>query len=275
MNRYYCATSDFERAGIVIVGVGYDGTSSFRPGSRFGPQAIREASYSIESYSPYARKDLRSLRICDMGDIPLPYGDKDLILKIIASFTGKVISKGKKLVSLGGEHLISLPIIENYSRKYNDLVVIHVDAHSDLVDSYMSEKVSHATVMRRVAEVIGFENLFQFGIRSLTETDMLLPLRDSNMFMFSLGGISDCIDRIGNRHVYITFDLDVFDPSVLPGTGTPEPGGITYREFIEFVDWLSNLNVVGIDVVELSPHYDTSGISAVVAASVVREMLLL
>ena len=273
--NYYCSNPNLKKSRIVMVGVPYDGTSTFRPGSRFAPEAIREASYGIESYSPYQDKDLREIRFYDIGDIPLSYSDVKLNLEIIEGFIHKIIIKGKRVLALGGEHLISYPIIKAHKRKFKDLVVIQLDAHSDLIDSYRAEKFSHATVMRRTAEVVGFENLYQLGIRSMVREDKLLPLRDKNMCMFDLSKAKKFLDEINDRPIYLTVDLDVLDPSILAGTGTPEPGGITYKELLNFLLMLKDKRLIGADVVELSPHYDQSGVSSVVAASVVKELLLL
>ncbi len=272
--KFYCANSDFKKANIVLAGVPYDGTSSFRPGSRFGPEAAREASYAIESYSPYQNRDLRDIKICDIGDLPLSFGDKKLNFNIIESFADKIIHKRKKLISIGGEHLISYPIIKSFKKKYKNLCVVHIDAHSDLIDSYRGEKFSHATVMRRVAEIVGFKNLYQLGIRSLNKTDMLLPFRDTNMHLFNLNKAEEYAEKIRGLPVYVSLDLDVLDPSVLPGTGTPEPGGVTYKELLRCILSLKELNIVGGDVVELSPHYDSSGVSGIAAAVIVREFFL-
>ncbi|WP_022669724.1 agmatinase [Hippea alviniae] len=273
--NYYCSNPNLKKSRIVLVGVPYDGTSTFRPGSRFAPASIREASYGIESYSPYQDKDLRDIRFYDIGDIPLSYSDVNLNLEIIESFIHKIITKGRRVLALGGEHLISYPIIKAHKRKFKDLVVIQLDAHSDLIDSYRAEKFSHATVMRRTAEVVGFENLYQLGIRSMVREDKLLPLRDKNMCMLDLSKAKEFLDEIKDKPIYLTVDLDVLDPSVFPGTGTPEPGGITYKELLNFLLKLKDKRLIGADVVELSPHYDPSGVSSIVAASIVRELLLL
>lgn len=273
--NFYCANSSFEKAQTVIVGVPYDGTSSFRPGSRFAPNAIRENSYGIESYSPYFDKDLREKKVCDMGDLPLPFGDKELVLDIIEKFSFKLLKNKKKLLSIGGEHLISLPLLKTFAKKYENLAIVHLDAHSDLIDSYRSEKLSHASVIRRIAEVIGFENLYQLGIRSLNSIDLNLPYRKENMCLFTFDKVDEYVKKIGNQPVYLTIDLDVLDPSIFPGTGTPEPGGVTYKELIICLKQLRALNIVGCDVVELSPQYDASGVSSIVAASIIREVLCL
>ena len=273
--RFLCSLPSVKKAKTVLVGVPYDGTSTFRPGSRFAPPSIRESSYGLESYSPYQDKDLSEIKFFDMGDIPLSYSDVQLNLKIIESFVFKLLLKGKRTICLGGEHLISYPIIKAYKRKYKDLTIVQLDAHSDLADSFRGEKFSHATVMRRVTEVVGFKNLYQLGIRSMVREDRLLPKRKENMCMLDLSKGGEYLKEIGDRPIYLTIDLDVLDPAYFPGTGTPEPGGVTFNELLEFILSLKGLRIVGADVVELSPHYDPSGISSITAAKVVRELLLI
>ncbi len=272
--RFLCSLPSLRKAQLILVGVPYDGTSTFRPGSRFAPNAIREASFGIESYSPYQDRDLAEIRFFDIGDIPLSYSDLKLNLKIIESFIFKIIFKGRKTICLGGEHTISYAIIKAYKKKYKELAVLHLDAHGDLSDSFRGERYSHATVMRRVAELVGFENLYQLGIRSLLRKDRMLPERDKKMCLYNLEKANGYINEIGDKPTYVSIDLDILDPSILPGTGTPEPGGIQFGELINFIQLLKNKRVVGADVVELSPHYDQSGISSITAATVVRELLL-
>ena len=272
--RFLCSSALIKKSKTVLVGVPYDGTSTFRPGSRFAPLSIRESSYGLESYSPYQDKDLREIKFFDIGDIPLSYSDVQLNLKIIESFILKLILKGKKTVCLGGEHLISYPIVKAYKKKYKDLAIIHLDAHSDLANSFRGEKFSHATVMRRIAELVGFENLYQLGIRSMVRENKLLPKRKENMCMFNLSKAEEYLNESKDKPIYVSIDLDILDTAYFPGTGTPEPGGITFKELLTFILSLRDFHVVGADVVELSPHYDQSGISSITAASIVKELLL-
>ncbi len=272
--RFLFSLPSPKKARCFLVGVPYDGTSTFRPGSRFAPNSIREASYGIESYSPYQDKDLKDAKFFDIGDIPVSYSNIDLNFKTIESFIFKLILKGKKVISMGGEHLISYPIIKAFKRKFKELVVIHVDAHSDLANTFRGESFSHATVMRRVAELIGFENLFQLGIRSLLKEDKILPKRKENMCMFNLDKAEKFLKETGDKPIYLSLDLDVLDPSILPGTGTPEPGGVDFKELLRFILLLKDYRVAGADIVELSPHYDTSGVSSITAATILRELIL-
>ncbi len=272
--RFLFSLPSPKKARCFLVGVPYDGTSTFRPGSRFAPNSIREASYGIESYSPYQDKDLKDAKFFDIGDIPVSYSNIDLNFKTIESFIFKLILKGKKVISMGGEHLISYPIIKAFKRKFKEIVVFHVDAHSDLANTFRGESFSHATVMRRVAELIGFENLFQLGIRSLLKEDKILPKRKENMCMFNLDKAEKFLEEAGDRPIYLSLDLDVLDPSILPGTGTPEPGGVDFKELLRFILLLKDYRVAGADIVELSPHYDTSGVSSITAATILRELIL-
>jgi agmatinase len=268
------ADCTFEEAQWVLVGMPYDGTCSYRPGTRFGPGAMREASYGLEMYSPFLDRDLEQVKFTDAGDLDFPFGNRDDVLTRIREATREVLSHHKHWAGLGGEHLVTLPVMEAYLEIYPDLAVVHFDAHADLRDDYMGEKLSHATVMRRIADLIGPERLAQIGIRS--------GPREEFYWMTSTGTLmKDPIDLQekmtdwGPRPVFLTVDLDVLDPSVFPGTGTPEPGGMTFVELQGWLSYLKNLNIVGFDVVELSPPYDASGVSNVAAAKVVRECLLL
>jgi agmatinase len=271
-NCFLCANKDFRRSKVCIAGIPYDGTSSNRCGARFAPKAIREASHGIESYSVYQKKSLQDKSVSDMGDIPLPLGDAEFATGIIKSFISPIVRE-KKCFFFGGEHLISLPIVDVLSNEYKNLFVVQFDAHADLRDSWMGEKLSHASVMRRVAEIIGFERLLQLGIRSGTEEEFKLPQR-KQLLCEDFSYVDEFIKIIGKNPVYLSIDLDVLDTSVAPGVGTPEPGGRSFIELIETLMKFSSLNVVGCDLVELSPHYDSSGNSSIVAASIAKEVIL-
>jgi agmatinase len=262
------AESDLKSADIVIAGLPYDGTVSFRPGTRFGPASIRQVSDVIETYSPILDKDLTDYRIHDAGDIDLTIGNRDKILGEIRTWVGGFLDQGKKVVSLGGEHLVSFPVLEAYAEKYPGLSVVHLDAHADLREDYMGEKNSHATVMRRVSELIGLENIYTAGIRSGTREEFQMKRP------FTREQLMEKISAIQGP-VYLTLDLDVLDPSIFPGTGTPEPGGWTFRELMEVIYALKGNHVVGADIVELSPPFDPQGNSSIVAAKILREILLI
>lgn len=267
--------STYEESDIVLFGVPYDGTVSFRPGTRFGPQAIRIDSDGLETYSPYQDKDLLDIKVCDIGDIDIPFGNTKKVLDKIEKQTKELIQDNKKTIMIGGEHLVSYPVVKAFAEKYKDMHIVHFDAHADLRQDYMGEKLSHATVMRRCSEYLMGGKIWQFGIRSGTREEFAWAKENIIMNKFDFKGIEEAIKEIGSKPVYITIDLDVLDPSVFSGTGTPEAGGVTFKELIEAILKLTGLNIIGGDIVELAPHYDSSGVSTAVACKVLRELVLI
>ena len=272
--NYISASASFEKSNGVILGCPYDGSASFRPGARFGPSAIRKASWGIESFSPYFQKDLSQCSIHDMGDLELPLGEKKISLGLIRRALRKILSEKKFPILFGGDHLITLPIIEEILPFYPQLKIVHIDAHTDLREEYLGEFLSHCTVMRRVIERLGEDRLFQIGIRSGTEEEFKLARKMKSIISINPVSLSSMIKRLRNQPVYITFDLDVMDPSLLPGVGTPEPGGLTFHEFISLLKKLQALHVIGFDIVELTPEYDPTQISSITASVILREMIL-
>lgn len=268
------ADASLEDAEWVMVGIPYDGTCSYRPGTRFAPNAIREASWGLEMYSPFLERTLDQIRYADWGDLELPFGNRDEVLARIGQAIRDVLAQDKKWIGLGGEHLVTYPVIEAYLEKYPDLCVIQFDAHTDLRDDYLGEKLSHATVMRRVVDHIGPERFLQIGIRSGPK-DEFDWMHANGTLMKSDAQLQSRLKQWQGKPVFLTIDLDVLDPSILPGTGTPEPGGLTFLEFQQWIARLTSIRLMGLDVVELSPPYDTSGVSNVVAAKALREALLL
>lgn len=274
--RAYIGATPGQDAGVVLFGAPFDGTVSFRPGSRFGPVALREASDGIETYSPYLDLDLEEdCAIADCGDLELPFGDLKGSLDRIGAAAREIVEAGKVPFMLGGEHLVTLPALTEVARRHPDLAVVHLDAHADMRPDYMGNPLSHATVLRRVAELVGFESLRQIGIRSGTREEFALMREHGTQALgTSREHLAAALDVFAERPLYVTCDLDVFDPAYLPGTGTPEPGGIDFNIFATFVKLLAGRNIVGCDVVELAPTIDSSGCSAVLAAKVTRELLL-
>ena len=271
---FISAKAPLKEALAVILGCPYDGSASFRPGARFGPSAIRRASWGIETYSPYLNKDLSQLSIHDMGDLELPPGEKKISLDLIRKAVRKILSGNKFPILLGGDHLITLPVVEELVKNYPQLQIVHIDAHTDLREEYLGESASHSTVMRRLIDHIGEGRLFQTGIRSGTEEEFKLARKMKSIVPFDSSFLSSMVKRIRNRPVYITLDLDVIDPSLLPGVGTPEPGGLTFHEFISLLKKLQTLHVIGFDIVELTPDYDPTQVSSVTASVILREMIL-
>lgn len=273
-NCFLGCESNFLDSQAVIFGAPYDGTTTFRPGTRFAPAAMRTDSIGLETYSPYFDKDIVDYRIHDYGDLDLPFGAPTKALNMISETAQYIFSLGKKPVMIGGEHLVSLPVIEQAFKQYPDLNIIHFDAHTDLREDYLGEGLSHSTVIRRAWDMLGDGRIWQFGIRSGTREEFYWS-RDGHtkMCLHNFDDLSCAISGIGQSPVYLTIDLDVLDPSVFPGTGTPEAGGVSFKELINALKAVSSLNIIGADIVELSPHYDISGVSTAVACKVLREVL--
>ncbi len=268
--------ANYQEASGILFGAPYDGTASFRPGSRFGPPAMRQDSIGLESYSPYQDTELSPEKIRDIGDLELPMGSRGAALKRIGATVRKILADHKKPIMLGGEHLVTLPAVEACLEFWPDLCVLHFDAHADLRDDYLQETLSHATVMRRIWDLAGDKRIWQLGIRSGTPDEFSFARAGHvNMHRFDLKGLETAIQEIDGRPVYLTIDLDVLDPSVFPGTGTPEPGGVDFKTMLQALLELKCLNIVGADLVELAPQYDASGVSTAVALKLMRELLIL
>jgi len=266
----------YSEASIIIFGAPFDGTTSFRPGTRFAPEYIRMDSYGLETYSPYLDKDLINYNLMDIGNLDLPFGNAKRSLKMIEEKAAEIFSANKKSFLIGGEHLVSLGNITAAYKKYPNLKLLHFDAHADLRDDYMEEKLSHASVIRRVWDLLGDGNIYQFCIRSGAKEEFGWGRNHTILEKFTYNNLIETVKKIGkDTPIYVTIDLDVFDPSVFPGTGTPEPGGISFKDMMNIISSLQGLNIVGGDIVELSPHYDASGISTAVACKVMRELLLI
>ncbi len=274
-DRFIGFESTVEDADIVLVGAPFDGTTSYRPGTRFAPMAIRTESYGLETYSPYMDMDLEDYKLSDIGDIEFPFGNTLEALKSIKSVISEIVDMDKKPLLVGGEHLVSLPVVEVLAEKYPDLHIVHFDAHTDLRDDYMGEELSHATVLKRIWDKVGDGKIYQFGIRSGTKEEFVWAESHTYLEKFSVDTLVEKLSELKNKPIYLTIDLDVLDPSVFSGTGTPEPGGIIMKELLEALVSMKGLNFVGADVVELSPHYDQTGVSTAVACKVIREVSLL
>jgi agmatinase len=274
--RFMGSKANYDNASVIMVGAPMDFTTSYRPGARFGPQKIRETSYGLEEYSPYLDRDLSDSSFYDAGDLELVFGDVQKSLDIIGDAAAQIYSDDKKPLFLGGEHTISYPVIKQAYMKYkDDLALLHFDAHADLRPDYLGQINSHASVIRRCGELIGWRNIYQFGIRSGPKDEFDWGRTHTNFYPFEIiSPITEVLPRIGNRPVYITIDIDVLDPAYACGTGTPEPGGCSPVEFLKALIMLSELNVVGMDVVEVSPIYDSSDRTPILAAKIVREGIL-
>lgn len=266
--------SSYEDADIVLFGAPFDGTTSFRPGTRFGSKAIRSESFGIETYSPYQDKDLKSLKVYDGGDLELCFGNTKKVLEDIEDCADEIYEDSKIPCMIGGEHLITLGTIRSAIKKYKNLHVIHFDAHTDLREEYLGEKLSHATVMKRVWDIIGDDKLYQYGIRSGEREEFYWAKEHTNLTKFNFDGLDEAIVKLGDKPVYLSIDLDVLDPSEFCGTGTPEAGGVSFLELLESIIKVGKLNIVGMDIVELSPFYDQSGRSTAIACKILRELII-
>ncbi len=275
--RFMASCPGYEEASVIITGVPMDFTCSFRPGARFGPQKIREVSIAIEEYSIYVDKSLSDYKFYDCGDLDLPIGDVEKSLKIIEEAASEVLEDRKFPVFIGGEHLISVPVIKKVHERYGDqLAVLHFDAHADLREEYLGCCNSHASAIRRLIDFMPGKNIYQFGIRSGTREEFDFARKNTNIYPFDvIEPLKRVMEDLGTRPVYVTLDIDVVDPAYANGTGTPEPGGITSKEMLEAVGLLKHLNLVGFDLVEVSPIYDASDRTALLAAKIIRDIILM
>ncbi len=265
---------EYEEAAIVVFGAPFDSTTSFRPGTRFASRAMRSESFGLETYSPYLDSDLCDIAVFDGGELELCIGDNLKALQQIEAYTAEILNDDKLPVMLGGEHLVTLGAFQAVFKKHPDVNIIHFDAHADLRGDYLGAVLSHASVMRRCHDLLGDGRIFQFGIRSGDRSEFEFASTHTVMQKFDFGGLPDAVKKVKDKPVYLTIDLDVLDPSAFPGTGTPEAGGVSFLELIGAIKDVCALNVVGCDLVELSPVYDQSGVSTATACKVLRELLL-
>jgi len=275
IETFIACDSEYSDAKIVLFGAPFDSTTSYRPGARFGSRVIRSESYGLETYSPYQNKDLTDVPTFDSGDIELCFGDSARALSDIEARAQLILKDQKIPFILGGEHLVTLGAVRAAARAHSDLRIIHFDAHADLRDDYLGCALSHACVIRRCYDILGDGKIYQFGIRSGDKSEF--EWGNGRIFTqkFNFDGLRGVLRDIGIAPVYLTVDLDVFDPSVFPGTGTPEAGGVSFNMLLEAILAVCNeANIIACDVCELSPVYDQSGASAAVACKIVREMIL-
>lgn len=274
-NAFIGCDAPYEDADIVIFGAPFDSTTSYRPGTRFGSKAIRSESFGIETYSPYQNLDLCDYNIYDAGDLELPLGSSEMALEDIYKMTKEILCDGKIPCMLGGEHLVTLGAFRAVYEKYKDVYIVGFDAHADLRDDYLGVKNSHACVMRRCFEIVGDNRIYQFGIRSGERSEFEFAASHTKMYPLNLNRFNEGISELKGKNVYLTIDMDVLDPSIFAGTGTPEAGGASFLELLECLLKMNEVNIVGFDMNELSPPYDTSGVSTAVACKTLRELLLM
>ncbi len=268
--------AEYSEARIVLFGAPFDSTTSFRPGTRFAPHTIRSESFGLETYSPLLDRNLEDISVFDSGDLELCIGSSEKALAQISERTATILADNKLPLMIGGEHLVTLGAFREVIKKYPDVHIIHFDAHTDLRDEYLGVGLSHACVIRRCHDLTGDGRIHQFGIRSGERSEFRWAAEGhTDLHKFNFDGLAETVKQIGRKPVYFTIDLDVLDPSVFPGTGTPEAGGVTFMQLFDAMRIVcGNCNIVAADVNELCPTYDQSGVSTAVACKVVRELLL-
>ena len=274
---YEGCVAGFDEADIVLFGAGFDGTSSYRPGSRFAPLSIRSETYfAQEDYSPYFDLDLTDKKIHDLGDVEIVFGNTTASLERIEEVSRYIVSSGKVPVCIGGEHLVTLPVIKPIVQKYPELYIIQLDAHLDLMDELFGDKYSHGSVMRRVSELFAESGrIYQVGIRSGSREEFSFAEKNTHLFKFGIQEFLKVLKDLRQKPIYLTIDLDVFDPSLIRGTGTPEAGGIFFQDYIELLQMIKDINIVGADIVELAPQIDPTNVSTIVASKILRELLMI
>lgn len=267
---------EYSTAKLVLYGAPFDSTTSFRPGARFGPSAIRHESFGLETYSPYQNADLTDYAIFDSGDLELCFGNVETALDAIEARANIILRDGKFPLLLGGEHLVTLGAVRAVLRQHPDLHIIHFDAHADLRNDYLGAPLSHACVLRRCHELLGDGRIHQFCIRSGERSEFKFAKTHTHLHPFTFDGLSQTVVELqqSNTPVYFTIDLDCLDPSSFPGTGTPEAGGVSFLALLDAINKVSTTNVVGADINELAPMLDISGISTATACKILRELIL-
>ncbi|MCM3442952.1 agmatinase [Metabacillus halosaccharovorans] len=277
-NVFIKSHPNYEESEAVIYGMPMDWTVSYRPGSRFGPARIREVSIGLEEYSPYLDRELEEVKYFDAGDIPLPFGNPQRSIDMIEEYIYQLLADDKYPLGMGGEHLVSWPVMKAMYKKYPDLAIIHFDAHTDLRDDYEGEPLSHSTPIKKIANLIGPTNVFSFGIRSgMKEEFQWAKEVGMHISKFEvLEPLKEILPKLAGRPVYLTIDIDVLDPAHAPGTGTVDAGGITSKELLASIHEIakSDIRVVGSDLVEVAPIYDHSEQTANTASKIIREMIL-
>lgn len=275
IHTFIACDAEYDESKIVLFGAPFDSTTSYRPGTRFASSAIRNESFGIETYSPYTDKDLLDISVFDSGDLELCFGNTEYALNDIENRTAEILNDGKIPFMIGGEHLVTLGAVRAVFKKYPDLHIIHFDAHADLRDDYLGAKLSHASVIRRCYDLVGDDKIYQFGIRSGDREEFKWAKGHVFTNKFNFDGLAETVEKLKGKPVYFTLDLDVLDPSIFCGTGTPEADGVSFRELLNAIMEVSKLNIVGLDMNELSPIYDQSGASTALACKLLREILLL
>lgn len=264
------ANHDYNSSKIIMLGLPYDCTCSNRAGCRFGPQAARLESIGIETYSVYFDREIEDTGFFDAGDLEYPFGNAKKALEITEKNVDCIYNDNKKLLGIGGEHLITLASVKSILKKYDNVAVIQFDAHTDLRERYIGEELTHSGVMYRIAQLISYDNIAQIGLRSGEKEEFEIVNKYS-----TLKTKKEDLDKFKDKNIFLTIDLDVLDPSLMSGVGTPEAGGLTYKELMDWLLYLKNFNIIGADIMELAPDIDTTKTSTATACKLIREVLML
>lgn len=282
-------THDLQDVDVAIAGVPFDSGTSFRSGARFGPRTIRAASLMLWGYNPVlGTKPLEHLHVVDYGDLEVIPVDIRASMDGVTAQAGQILAQNVTLIALGGDHSVSLPLLRAHAAKYGPLAIVHFDSHPDTwPEEFSGQPYSHGTPFIRAIEegLIDTQAYLQVGLRGPTSAShdlddarqlgaKTLPI--GQVFEMGIPAVIKTIqDTVGERPVYISLDIDAVDPAFAPGTGTPEVGGLSSYQMLQLVRCLQGLNLVGFDLVEVSPPYDHSEITAILAANLVFEFLSL
>jgi agmatinase len=274
------------RADVAVVGVPFDTGVSYRPGARFGPAHVRESSRLLRPYNPAADiSPFAAMQVADAGDIACNPFDIDEAMRTVERGARELVGAGTKLLTIGGDHTIALPLLRAVADRYGPVAVVHFDAHLDTWDTYFGAAYTHGTPFRRASEegLIDQEAGLHIGIRGPLYSRQ--DLSDDSRLGFTAvscpdiesGGIAAVVERlrarVGDRPVYVSVDIDVLDPAHAPGTGTPEAGGMTSRELLTVLRAFGDLDLVSADIVEVSPAYDHAQLTGIAAAHVGYELV--
>ncbi len=273
---FYGGTDSIEEADIVLAGFSYDCTASFRAGTRFGPRDLRTyPGDGLETFSFYFGEDVMDVAYHDAGDMEPVYGDPMPMIDTYRDAVEGLITKERRLLAIGGEHLVTYPFFLATKKLYGDFTMVHLDAHADLaVINHVGSRVSHGTVMNLCLEA-GLKKLVQYGIRSGERNEWNMRRNDPRIIPAE--SIDELVDSLEPAEkIYLTIDVDFFDPAFVPGTGTPEAGGASFDDFIKILKRLrkKKVSIIGADIVELAPELDPSRNSTVFVGKVLRELLL-
>ena len=272
---------------VGIIGVPLDIGTSNRNGTRYGPRQVRAESVLVRPYNMATRAaPFDSFQIADLGDVALNPYNLSACIEIIEQHYSAVLENAVTPVSIGGDHTITLPILRAIARKHGPVALIHVDAHADVNDTMFGEPVAHGTIFRRAIEekLVDPRSMFQIGLRATgyaaedfdwARDQGVTVVQAEACWYKSLAPLMEEVLRLvgPDQPAYLSFDIDGLDPSVAPGTGTPEPGGLTGSQGLEIIRGCYGLNLIGCDLVEVSPPYDTTGNTALLAANLLFEML--